>query len=114
VCGLVIVTNANPAGADASTVIGGLVVDVIEVFVRSDAVTVWLPTVFKVTVNWRKPFVSTPDVGDARNRIPVGIGGVDARREARADGLRRGRTDVAAHAARLWRQPGHDDLNLRE
>jgi hypothetical protein len=65
VCGLVIVTNANPAGADASTVIGGLVVDVIEVFVRSDAVTVWLPTVFKVTVNWRKPFVSTPDVGDA-------------------------------------------------
>ena len=45
------------------TVIGALVMAVIELFVRSLTVSVCVPTVPSDTWNWRKPFVRRPVCG---------------------------------------------------
>ena len=63
--GPVMVLKAKPFTPAGITWMAGLVVPVIEPFVRSDTETVCDPTVFRVTVTWRKPLESVPDVGEA-------------------------------------------------
>src|SRR2546422_10385696 len=71
VAGPVIVLNAKWCVPAGMTWIPALVVGEMEPLVKSDAVTVWVPTVFNVTVNWRKPFDMVPEVGETVSAASV-------------------------------------------
>src|SRR5262245_45655524 len=63
VCGEEIVETAKGSTPLGITWIPGLVRPWIGALVRSGIVSVWVPTVPRLTLNWRKPLVSTPVSG---------------------------------------------------
>ena len=71
VSGPVIVLKAKPLVPAGMTWMPALVVAEINSFVRSEAVSVWIPTVFSVTVNWRNPFDIAPEAGDTVSALSV-------------------------------------------